>query len=236
MRVEFERPQTERCNARRGLTHPLDLTKKGAEMQPTKIIPQFDAPTIRSMFAQIRVDGECWEWIGARSAQGYGVAKVNRIPLLAHRVFYFHLVGELHDGLVIDHLCRNHACVNPFHLEEVTIAENTYRGLALSAANRHVVACPAGHLYDTENVYIDKRGSRHCRECSRQRTREWRKVRRLQSSCKRGHPLTEDNLLPANGGMSRRCKTCTREHEALRVLQMRAQREAAAGDLQEGAA
>jgi hypothetical protein len=43
-------------------------------------------------------------------------------------VYYEHHVGPIPDGLVIDHLCRVHNCVNPEHLEPVTPAENTRRG------------------------------------------------------------------------------------------------------------
>lgn len=37
-------------------------------------------------------------------------------PLFAHRVSYEHFIGQIPDGLEIDHLCRNRACCNPLHL------------------------------------------------------------------------------------------------------------------------
>lgn len=88
----------------------------------------------------------CWEWAGARFVStGYGMLNVRSSvdgkwrPTTAHRVAYELLVGDIPDGLVIDHLCRNHACVNPAHLEAVPQQTNLLRGEHPSAiaARRH---------------------------------------------------------------------------------------------------
>jgi hypothetical protein len=47
----------------------------------------------------------------------------------SHRVYWERENGPIPEGLQIDHLCRNPGCVNPAHLELVTNAENTQRGL-----------------------------------------------------------------------------------------------------------
>jgi len=72
---------------------------------------------------------DCWVWIGSRMSRGYGQLWVNGKMILAHR-FSFDISprGPLAAGLQIDHLCRNRACVNPLHLEQVTNRENTSRG------------------------------------------------------------------------------------------------------------
>lgn len=38
--------------------------------------------------------------------------------------------------------------------------------------------CPRGHLLNGENLYVYPRGSRTCRECMRQATRNWRASRK----------------------------------------------------------
>lgn len=47
----------------------------------------------------------------------------------AHRYSYTVLHGrKIPEGKIIDHLCRNRACVNPDHMEPVTNRENVIRG------------------------------------------------------------------------------------------------------------
>ena len=58
--------------------------------------------------------GGCWEWVGYIDVQtGYGRINVDGEAKWAHRVGYELNVGPIPEGLHVDHLCRNHRCVNP---------------------------------------------------------------------------------------------------------------------------
>lgn len=111
----------------------------------------------------------CWNWAAYKRADGYGEFWLNGQSRYAHRVAYELEVGEIPEGLTIDHLCRNTSCVNPSHLEPVTHAENVRRGDAgwRNAIKTH---CPHGHPYDEANTYVNPDGRRDCRACHRDRT------------------------------------------------------------------
>lgn len=127
--------------------------------------------------ARLRVNEDgCWS-IGDYRPGGYSwIINDDGVPELGHRFAYKLLVGAIPSDRVLDHLCRNPACVNPDHLESVTVRENTIRGIGPSALNAKKNECHRGHTFDVANTYI-YRGRRHCKECQRERVRAYQSRR-----------------------------------------------------------
>jgi hypothetical protein len=106
------------------------------------------APKIR------RDEDGCWVWIGARDAHGYGAIGRDGKTAKAHRFMYELFVGPLRHDQTIDHLCRNRACVNPDHLEQVSLAKNKARGDGPCARNARKACCKRGHAFTEENTLL----------------------------------------------------------------------------------
>jgi hypothetical protein len=111
---------------------------------------------------------ECWEWRGCRTRDGYGVYSTT----IAHRTAYARNVGPIPEGMHIDHICRNRACVNPRHLRALEPVENLS-----DSAQRNSPICPNGHAYTAENTRVTEvrgRPRRNCRACDRTRVARYR--------------------------------------------------------------
>lgn len=125
---------------------------------------------IRERFERFieREEGGCWLWQGTRIPSGYGYFTVSSgVKRTAQRVSWELFRGPIPDGMHIDHLCRNRGCVNPDHLEPVTPNENWRRGFSPTAVNKQKAVCQNGHPLDEANTYVDARGYRRCRICTR---------------------------------------------------------------------
>jgi hypothetical protein len=115
-----------------------------------------------------RLDDECWPWLGGIDPKGYGQFHIStpsgRRTVRAHRIAYELTFGPIPNDMPLDHVrdrgCTLKHCVNPYHLEPVTHAENMKR-----AMKTH---CHRGHPYSGDNIYFRSDGRRDCRACHRE--------------------------------------------------------------------
>lgn len=115
----------------------------------------------QSFFTKADLGKDCWNWNGSMYANGYG--KIGKAGYMAHRVAYELTKGSVPEDMALDHLCRNRKCINPDHLEIVTLVENVMRGESQHAKNAKKTHCINGHEFNEANTY--KRRDRNTREC-----------------------------------------------------------------------
>jgi hypothetical protein len=117
-----------------------------------------------------RGDDECWEWLGYKSAKGYGRFKYEGKDTMATRVAWILIKGLTPpSGLMACHKCDNPSCVNPEHLFWGTAHDNTLDSIQKKRfAKNNLTHCPKGHPYSGNNLYISPDGFRRCRICRKE--------------------------------------------------------------------
>lgn len=109
---------------------------------------------------------ECMLLLNTSRKDGYVRIERERRTVYAHRYMYEQLVDEIPTGMTLDHLCRNKACVNPKHLEVVTLQEN------LSRRPKELLGRPRKELCIRIHKSLSKRGE--CKVCKNESNRRYR--------------------------------------------------------------
>ncbi len=144
-------------------------------------------PAIERFMSHVdKQDGGCWGWFGAKTKKGYGsfVIKKNNIVkgYRAHRWSYVYFVGYIPNGLTLDHLCKNPSCVNPSHLEAVTLKENLLRGDGFSGQNSRKLFCKRNHVLVPIPLTRKTSSKRYCPVCENEKALAWNKTHREQKN------------------------------------------------------
>lgn len=132
---------------------------------PCRVRPPID----RFMEKIKKLENGCWEWTASKYQSGYGSFKMDGRVIPSHRFSYQYFRGSIPPNLVIDHLCRNRACVNPDHLEVVDNKTNILRGVGMGARWARRTHCSRGHKLPP----YDGKSREHCWECNALSKREY---------------------------------------------------------------
>lgn len=121
---------------------------------------------------------ECLIYAGYIDNRGYGRIYVKGLGKrqVVHRALYEAVNGDVPEGLVLDHLCKNKACINLEHLEVVTHRENTLRADSRAGINARRTHCKNGHKFTPENTKtVISASGYQCRAC-------WKCIRNFEAN------------------------------------------------------
>ena len=139
------------------MVHWKTINHKYSTRGPRPTRPPFDR-----FIEKVEKTETCWLWLASKNAKGYGWFNGTG----AHRWSYEYYKQPIPAGWQIDHLCKITSCVNPDHLEAVTLEENLRR----QHGDRYMNSiCIYGHIkswvngrmrcYDCQSIY--KKNKRH---------------------------------------------------------------------------
>jgi len=131
-------------------------------------------PAIDRLLAKAVEEDGCWLVKSGLAPNGYSQVSVGSArKLIGHRVAYEFFISDIPPGLEIDHICLRRNCVNPWHMDPVTHAENMRRQHEALWHGRKT--CARGHQLADAGVITKQSGAltvRICAACYRENNRK----------------------------------------------------------------
>lgn len=159
---------------------------------------QKDSNDYERFISKITIKGSgCWEVGGPKNGGGYASMYIPTSPLssqteMAHRYSYKVHKGEIPEGLVIDHLCKNRCCANPEHLECVTHLENVRRGNGAKVLRE---------IHASKKPEERRALAKHANSFNMKKLLN-------RAKCRNGHDVTPETTSVNSKNGVRRCKIC----------------------------
>jgi hypothetical protein len=168
----------ERFLHRRNITGSLDWTSLFSyNLSPARKAADLKSAMDRAIDRFLRkvhfdtVTGH-WDWTGTFDHKGYSRFTFSnkygkRLLGSGHRFSYSYFRGPIPEGLHLDHLCGFRECVNPFHMEAVTLRENSLRQARWAKREARQPRCIHGHKFP--GCYPWPKKNRTCLKCLEKR-------------------------------------------------------------------